>query len=111
MRISDWSSDVCSSDLSDRVRVPQLVTLYGSVRKKNVFKSNFLLNPFDLPEGLVNLKPLRKLVNAALPSDAVTALADGAVDLVVPTVNLQTAVLTLCTQERNQQPQVPQLIA
>src|SRR3546814_12637134 len=39
---------------SDRARVPQLVTLYGSVRKKNVFKSNFLLNPFDLPEGLVH---------------------------------------------------------
>lgn len=88
---------------SDRARVQQLVTLYGSVRKKDVFKSNFLLNPFDLPEGLVNLKPLRKLVNAALSSDAVTALADGAVDLVVPAVNLQTAALTLCTQERNQQ--------
>lgn len=88
---------------SDRARVDQLVELYGSIRKKDVFKSNFLFNPFDLPEGLVNLKPLRKVVNAALPSDAVTTLADGAVDLVVPAVNLQTAALTLCTQERNRQ--------
>lgn len=88
---------------SDRSRVDQLVELYGSIRKKDVFKSNFLLNPFDLPEGLVNLKPLRKVVNAALgPADR-AALADGSVELVVPAVNLQTAALTLCTQERNQQ--------
>lgn len=88
---------------SDRSRLDQLVTLYGSIRKKDVFQSNFLFNPFNLPEGLVNLKPLRKVVNAALPQAAQAALADGAVDLVVPTVNLQTAALTLCTQERNQQ--------
>src|SRR3546814_7206519 len=28
MRISDWSSDVCSSDLRDRVSVPLVVTLH-----------------------------------------------------------------------------------
>ncbi|MDP2186637.1 MAG: patatin-like phospholipase family protein [Xanthomonadales bacterium] len=88
---------------ADRARTAQLVELYGGIRKKDVFQSNFLFNLFDLPEGLVNLKPLRKVLNGALPQAAQAALAIGAVDLVVPTVNLQTAALTLCTQERNQQ--------
>src|SRR3546814_10039211 len=28
MRISDWSSDVCSSDLADRVRMPDIDWIY-----------------------------------------------------------------------------------
>src|SRR3546814_11339247 len=30
MRISDWSSDVCSSDLGAEVRAPKVVALYGA---------------------------------------------------------------------------------
>lgn len=93
--------------VTDRSRVDALVKLYSEVRKKTVFKSNLtafkaIKALFDLPDGIVNLKPLRKLLNAELGA-SIDALADGSVDLVVPAVSLQQAALMLCTQQRNQQ--------
>ncbi|MGD9582606.1 MAG: patatin-like phospholipase family protein [Lysobacterales bacterium] len=92
---------------NDRSQIDALVRLYSGVRKKSVFQSNLrgfkvIKALFDLPEGLVNLKPLGKLLETEL-GGLIAALADGAVDLVVPAVNLQEASLMLCTQSRNQQ--------
>ena len=93
--------------VNDPTKVDALVRLYSGVRKKDVFKSNLrafkvIKALFDLPEGLVNLKPLGKLLSAELAS-SLDALADGAVDLVVPAVSLQRAALAICTQTRNQE--------
>ncbi len=92
---------------TDRSKVDTLVSLYGNIRKKDVFKSNLKLFKLiaaivDLPEGLVNLKPLRKLLHRELDVE-LAALNASAIDLVVPAVNLQKAALVLCTQERNRQ--------
>jgi predicted acylesterase/phospholipase RssA len=90
---------------SDRSQARRLVELYAGIRKKDVFKSNLglfklITAVFDLPEGLVNLKPLRKLLHREL-DPLIAALAATPVDLVVPAANLQTAGLALCTQNRN----------
>lgn len=92
---------------TDRSKVDTLVSLYGNIRKKDVFKSNLKLFKLiaaivDLPEGLVSLKPLRKLLHRELDVE-LAALNASAIDLVVPAVNLQKAALVLCTQERNRQ--------
>src|SRR3546814_4456784 len=49
MRISDWSSDVCSSDLTDMKRelehMGRFLTMARDYARKNGFKGNFFIEP------------------------------------------------------------------
>src|SRR3546814_7407423 len=65
MRISDWSSDVCSSDLSS----DHLVRAWGSTYALPVLVTNCSNNygPYHFPEKLIPLIIIRALAGEPLP--------------------------------------------
>src|SRR3546814_20209796 len=47
MRISDWSSDVCSSDLSKRLTDDEMLALLSDILKRNGYLSGLIIDEFE----------------------------------------------------------------
>src|SRR3546814_5842303 len=55
MRISDWSSDVCSSDLGVQMPIPQSVTASSALTQRQAYSGELPLSSFErLREVLVD---------------------------------------------------------
>src|SRR3546814_15329611 len=68
MRISDWSSDVCSSDLLDRARRP-LVESMTKARRENAYWLKYVAEATTHPDRLDRSRNAIAEVAAATPAD------------------------------------------
>src|SRR3546814_3063391 len=59
MRISDWSSDVCSSDLYTGIKIPSGLKARTVARYKQIFRTKFCIRigifPFDAEDGTAEI--------------------------------------------------------
>src|SRR3546814_5320350 len=54
MRISDWSSDVCSSDLENSATMQTLVIAHAAFGHNHFFKNNYVFKQWTDAEGILD---------------------------------------------------------
>src|SRR3546814_3238484 len=80
MRISDWSSDVCSSDLNTKARIAEMHGIFGAVEqgKQSVFDAIKAIASISIvkSDGGLSFEILAEACRNPLVAERLTALVD-----------------------------------